>query len=358
MLCGVRVLDLSRLLPGPASTWFLAAHGALVDRVEPKKGDLTRKLPPFIDGEGAYFHSVSHGKRSLCIDFRHPDFLSCIHQMIGRYDVLFEGFRPGVLEDIGLDPNVLKERYPRLIIVRLSGYGQHGSFRDRVGHDINYIAQTGILAGQSISEKGHALPSVQIADMAGALQASFQVAMALYAREKSGIGRILDISLTESALAMYAPMLTGLLAEKRDAREGGELLSGGVSWYGTYRCKDNLYVAVGAVEKKFQQKIIERCGELSRSSLSSMFLEHEQSYWVEYFHDACVSAVLSAKQLESSDWVQDQHVYRQGEFRAPGGKFLESVPKKGEHNRAILEEVGVDIEQIIAWENGGLLCSS
>ncbi|MAA79160.1 MAG: CoA transferase, partial [Deltaproteobacteria bacterium] len=314
MLNDVRILDLSRLLPGPAATWMLAAHGALVDRVESKKGDLTRKLPPFVDGIGAYFHSVSHGKRSLCIDFRHPEFLGCMKRLVHGYDVLLEGFRPGVLEDMGLDPVVLQKENPRLIIVRLSGYGQHGVFRGRVGHDINYLAETGILAGNRVDNDGHALSSVQIADMAGALQASFQVAMALYARERNGLGRILDISLTESALAMYVPMLTGLLAEGRDAKEGREFLSGGASYYGTYRCKDGKYVAVGAVEEKFQAKLREKAGLLTRESLSAMFMQQPRDFWGDYFHDACVSPVLQATELEHSLWIQEQNLYSEGEF--------------------------------------------
>lgn len=357
MLEDVRILDLSRLLPGPAATWMLASHGAHVDRVEPKKGDLTRKLPPFVDGVGAYFHSVSHGKRSLCIDFRHPDFLSCMTQLIRRYDVLLEGFRPGVLEDMGLDPVALQKEYPRLLIVRLSGYGQNGAFSSRVGHDINYIAQTGILAGHPIGDEGHALSSVQIADMASSLQTGFQVAMALYAREKTGLGRILDISLTESALAMYVPMLSGLLAEDREAVGGQELLTGGQAYYGTYRCKDGKYVAVGAVEEKFQAKLREKAGVLTRASLSSLFIQQSRDYWVDYFHDACVSAVVQATELEESVWLRDQNLYSNGEFRAPGGRFLGAVPQKGEHNRTILLEAGIPLVQIEQWEERGLLCS-
>ena len=357
MLDDVRILDLSRLLPGPAATWMLAAHGAKVDRVESPKGDLTRHLPPFVNGVGAYFHSVSHGKRSLCIDFRHQDFLECMKSLIQRYDVLFEGFRPGVLEDMGLDPDVLQKENPRLIIVRLSGYGQKGVFRDRVGHDINYIAQVGILAGHRIGDEGHALSSVQIADMASSLQASFQVAMALYARERTGLGRILDISLTESALAMYIPMLSGLFAERRDALEGKELLSGGQSFYGTYRCQDGKYVAVGAVEEKFQAKLREKVGILSRESLSSLFIQQPRDYWVEHFQDACVSSVLQATELEESNWFKGQNLYSNGEFRAPGGRYLGGVPQKGEHNREILLEAGIPLQQISQWEERGLLCS-
>ena len=356
MLDDVRVLDLSRLLPGPAATWMLAAHGAHVDRVESKKGDLTRILPPFIDGVGAYFHSISHGKRSLCIDFRHPDFLECMNSLIGRYDVLVEGFRPGVLESMGLDPVSLLEDNPHLIIARLSGYGQKGTWKERVGHDINYIAQVGILAGHHVGNEGHALSSVQIADMACSLQAGFQIAMALYAREKNGRGRILDISLTESALAMYVPMLTGLLAEGRDSLEGGEFLSGGMCFYGTYECKDGKYVAVGAVEEKFQKKLRDEVGTLTRESLSNMFLQQPRDYWVDYFYDACVSPVLHATEIGSSAWIEEQQLFKNNEFRAPGGHFLGSVPSKGEHNRVILQDAGIPETKINQWEQRGLLC--
>ena len=357
MLSGIRVLDISRLLPGPAATWFLAAHGALVDRVETPKGDLTRHLPPFVEGMGAYFSAVSWGKRSLCLDFHHPQIATCLKQILGSYDVFVEGFRPLVLESIGLEPEELLRLHPSLIIVRLSGYGQKGGYSQRVGHDINYIAEVGILGGQKVDEQGHALPSVQIADMAGAMQACMQIAMALFAREKTGKGRVLDISLTESALAMYAPMLTGLMALGRAAKEGGELLSGGASWYGTYRCSDDRYVAVGAVEKKFQDALKQRAGGLHREALNSMFASNTQDFWVEYFEGACVSAVRVGTEIQNSPWLISQQLRQGNQFRAPGGVFLSEPPSLGAHNTEILLEAGVSNEQIAEWKEMGLLCS-
>ena len=188
----VRILDISRLLPGPAATWYLAGMGARVDRVETTKGDLTRHLPPYLNQTGAYFAATSWGKRSLSLDFYHPKACELLTRLLGHYDVLVEGFKPGVLEAIGLAPTRLQELYPSLIIARLSGYGQDGARADQVGHDINYIAEVGILAAQKRDEHGYAIPAVQLADMGGALCAALNIAGALYARSQNGLGQVLD----------------------------------------------------------------------------------------------------------------------------------------------------------------------
>ena len=355
MLDGIRILDLSRLLPGPASTWFLASQGAKVDRIEPKKGDLTRHIPPKVSGEGAYFAATSWGKRSMCIDFYHERANSLIHRLLPNYDVLVEGFRPGVMEAMQLDPNELQKRYPKLIIARLSGYGQTGSYARRAGHDINYIAEIGILSAMRRDEHGHSLPSVQIADMACALQAAFQISSALYARSQSGTGCILDVSLTASALSMFAPMLTGLMAEGRSAKAGGEWLTGGWACYGSYLCGDGKYIAVGAVEAKFQSKIYERAGGSSRADLAKMFVTKPQAYWVEVFNDACVSAVHEGKDIWSSPWITEQGYISGDQIRAASGRFLEEPPSLGADNEAILRDAGCDDCELATWLESGVL---
>ena len=346
MLESVKVLDVSRLLPGPAATWYLAGMGAQVDRVETPKGDLTRHLPPYLNKTGAYFAATSWGKRSLSLDFYHSQASSTLLRLLEHYDVLVEGFKPGVLEKIGLSPVRLQELYPALIIARLSGYGQDGVLADRAGHDINYIAEVGILAGQKRDEQGYALPAVQIADMSGALCAAFNIAAALYARTQTGKGQVLDISLTEAALSFYAPMLTGLMAEGRTVRPGGELLTGGATIYGTYRCADGLWLAVGAVEPKFQVKIRALAGGLDRASLDTMFAGKNRSHWLSVLKDACVSPVLEADAIQDSGWIRSRNLIQDGEIRVPNGRFGHTLPKLGEQGVEILRECGFSEEEI------------
>ena len=173
MLDGVRVLDLSRLLPGPAATAWLAGQGAVVDRVEaPGRGDFTRHIPPFVDGMGSYFCATSRGKRSLALDLRRPEAGALIRSILPTYDVLVEGFKPGVLEAMGLGPDVLHAVNPRLVIARISGFGQTGPWSDRPGHDVNYLGLAGVLHATGRSPEGIVLPTVQVADMGGAMIAA------------------------------------------------------------------------------------------------------------------------------------------------------------------------------------------
>ena len=339
-LKGIRVLDLSRLLPGPACTWYLQSMGAQVDRIEPQNGDLTRYIPPFMDGVGAYYCAVGSGKRSMACESRHPSFSNMIKKMLPYYDVLVEGFRPGVLETMGLSMDVLHQHNPQLIIARLSGYGQDGPYRDVVGHDINYIALAGILSAQAQTEKGISLPAVQIADMSGALHAALGIVGALFSREKHGGGRVLDISLTESAMAIFAPMITGILAEKRNAHAGKEPLSGGLSYYNTFRCSDGLWIAVGAVEQKFQQNIRKVVGSLQYDELKQFFSKHSRDEVLLLLGDACASPVLDILELPQHEQHQYRQIFEGNLLQNPLGYMNSTIPKLGIHGKDILRECG------------------
>jgi crotonobetainyl-CoA:carnitine CoA-transferase CaiB-like acyl-CoA transferase len=168
-LNGVRILDLSRLLPGPACSWYLAGMGAQVDRIEGPHGDPARHLPPFVDGVGAYFAALNHGKRSIAVNLRHASGIAAILQMVPHYDVVIEGFRPGVLEAMGLGPEVLLAARADLIVARISGFGQTGPWAKRAGHDLNYVGLSGVLARES-GTTAAGPPPVQVSDFAGLLR--------------------------------------------------------------------------------------------------------------------------------------------------------------------------------------------
>ncbi|MBM75425.1 MAG: hypothetical protein CMK59_08480 [Proteobacteria bacterium] len=354
MLKGVRILDLSRLLPGPAATWYLGALGAQVDRVESIKGDLTRFLPPKHDNVGAYFAAVSRGKRSIACNFRHEGFSNLIRSLLNQYDVVVEGFRPGRLSQMGLDPDELRKEYPKIIIASISGFGQNGDLSQQVAHDINYLGYTGALAAM-LGPDGIPLPSFQAADMSAALTAAMGISAALVGRERTGEGIWLDVSLTESVLSLYAPMITGLLSEHRDPRPQGELLSGGAAIYGCYRCADDLWIAVGAVEAKFQNKIARYVTHLTSSALMELFASKDRAHWLSLLGDACVTPVLNVSDLPRLSHFEGRGVF-DGVFVQPNlGKQSGVVPKLGEHTQIILSEAGYDSQEVEHFYQSGLV---
>jgi alpha-methylacyl-CoA racemase len=351
-LDGVRVLDLSRLLPGPACTWMLRGLGASVDLVEAPGGDLSRHMPPFVEGVGTWFAAFAGGKRSLVLDTRSAKAPEILRRLAPRYDVLVEGFRPGVLESLGLDEAFIEAHCPRLIVARLSGWGQTGPWADRPGHDVNYLGVTGALG---MSASAAPLP-LQVADLNGAFSAAFGIAAALYARERHGRGRVLDISLTESALAGMAPFIAGATSGGRDPAPSGEILTGGVPVYGIYTCQDGRRVTVGALEPKFQAALAEH-SEVSDDALRALFLTRPRDAWVELLAGACVGPVLTPTEAAAHP-----HLAARGAFerlghtsfvRPPLGAMPRGpTPALGEHTSDVLAEVASAAE-ISDWRASG-----
>lgn len=349
-LSGVRVLDLSRLLPGPACSWFLHGLGATVDRVEtPGRGDFTRYAPPFVDGCGAYFAAVNRGKRSLGVHLRNPEGVALVRRLLPHYDVLIEGFKPGVMETMGLAPGELLEANPSLIVARLSGYGQTGPWTDRPGHDINYIGLTGMLAGAAEARDGsRALPTTQVADLSGAMVAAMGIASALYRRERTGLGEAMDISLTEAALSTYAVHVLAFSSAGEEPEPGGEMLTGGLGAYGTYRCSDGLWLTVGGLEPKFQALLGSAAGGVERGELAELFATRPRDAWVEVLADACVGPVLGIQELADHPLLSARGAVERLAgatwVRPPFSRHSVSelaVPGIGEHTDSVLEEAGI-----------------
>lgn len=351
-LSGVRILDLSRLLPGPACTAFLAGMGAQVDRVEPPGGgDFARHVPPFVGGYGAYFAATSAGKRSVVVDLRHPAGPRLIAGLLARYDVLVEGFKPGVLEQMGLDPTALLARYPRLVIARLSGFGQTGPWRDRPGHDVNYVGLTGWLGLTARGpDGGVALPTAQAADMGGALTAAAGIAAALFDRERSGRGRVLDVSLTEAALWMMGPVVLGATAEGVDPDPGTTIFNGGLPVYGTFECADGAWLTLGALEPKFQEGLAAQTGVVaaSRAELVELFRSKPRASWVEQLAGLCVAEALLPSELAAHPQLAARGAVQRLRgatwIRPPLGELPVGapLPALGEHTDAVLQEAGLD----------------
>lgn len=353
-LTGLRVLDLSRLLPGPFCSWYLASLGAEVIRVEPPNtSDYTWNFPPLVQGKSVFFACVNRGKKSLALDLRRPEGLEAFQLLLDDADVLLEGFKPGSLARFGLAPEELVERYPKLIVCSLSGFGQTGPLAHEPGHDLNYLGYAGVVAADG---RGAPHP-IQIADLAGgALTAALAICAALVSRERAEPpDRLLDVSMTEGAMALMAPHLATALAEERDLRPGGEMLSGGLANYRSYRCRDGGWLTLGPIEPKFWMTLVAQLDapiEPDPTALAALFATDDRDVWVHRLQACCVAPALTAREVAD----HPQHVAR-GAFedvlgvpmpRAPFPWATSSdVPALGEHTRAILGDAGVDVDGLV-----------
>jgi alpha-methylacyl-CoA racemase len=318
-------------------------------------------VPPFVDGHSAFFSSLNAGDRSAGIDLRHPEGVAVVRALLAHYDVLVEGFKPGVMEAMGLDPAELVREFPQLIVARISGYGQSGPWRSRPGHDVNYLGLSGALADTVQAGDGRGVPGVQVADMAGALTAALGIAAALVGRAQGHGGRVLDISLAEAALAAYGPHVATLTADQRDARPGGELLSGALPTYGTYRCADGRWLTVGALEPKFQALLAETTGTVQREGLAQVFASADRDVWVERLAEACVGPVLAATEVQD----HPQHAARGAVVVRGHTTFVRPplgpqdwapgpVAAVGEHTELVLREAGVAEDLVLAARQAGV----
>jgi len=356
-LAGVKVVDLTRLLPGPMCAWYLRGLGADVVKVEaPGRGDPLRDVPPFTeDGVGMWFSTIQAGARSVQLDLRSEAGRAALHWMLRDADVLLEGFRPGAMKRLGLDPEALVAAYPRLVLASISGFGQDGPLREVPGHDIGYLGYTGALALSARRADGTpALPPVPIADLAGgALTGALSVTAALYERDRpggTGKGRWIDVSMTDAALALVAPNLAEAAMLEADPEPGGGLLQGGLSVYELYRCADDRLVAVAALEPPFQMAFVEAVGELpgTRAGMAALFARETRDTWVERLTEACVTPVLSPLEaLEAPVFRQRGRVRGTGKGRrvAPpfwgDGAFVSRpAPGRGAHTEEVLREAG------------------
>lgn len=250
-LTGIRVLDLSRLLPGPYCSMILADHGADVIAVEGKK----------FQSDGMFFKEISRNKRHVSLNLKTREGKAIFLALAKKADVILEGFRPGVVKTLGVDYDTVRTVNPGVIYCSITGYGQTGPMWDRVGHDVNYLSISGVL--DLIGEKGHppSIPGVQFADIAGgSMNAVIGILLALLAREKTGKGQYIDISMTDGmigylTLPSFFTKLTGQRYERSETK-----LSHRFACYNTYETADHRYLAIGAVEERFWRNLCEHLG--------------------------------------------------------------------------------------------------
>lgn len=352
-LKGIRVLDLTRLLPGPAATMHLADMGAEIIKIEdPGIGDYARSMGPMRHEVSQFFLAVNRGKRFLRLDLKDAAQRQTFLDMVASADVVVESFRPGVMEKLGVGWETLRERNPALVMCSISGYGQTGPFAHLAGHDINYIGYAGMLE-QNVGPDGTpALSNLQVGDLLGGTLTAVQgILAALLGAKMTGRGRYVDVSMTDAVFAHNIMPLAAVNFSGHTAPPGRDLLTGGVPCYNVYRTSDQRYMAVGALELKFWEAC---CDVLSRPDLKTrhwslgqevggddamavkaeldrIFAQQTLSEWTEKFSraDCCVSPILRADEAlrhplfsERGMAVKAQHE-TEGEFwqTSPSVKF-------------------------------------
>ncbi len=397
-LKGLKVLDLTRLLPGPLAAMMMADMGAEVVKIEhPREPDYIRSFPPFRHGLSLYYQALNRSKLSLALDTRHPRGKEIFFQLVEQADVLMESFRPGVLEAAGMGYPQLKAINPGLIYASVTGFGQDGPYAQMAGHDLNYLSLTGMLSLMPDANGFPVFPGFQIADVAGgSYPALAGVLAALWQRERSGTGQHVDIAMTDAVRVLASLAVAeessfsnpeSLVGSAPLLMNGKPLLAGGMAIYGVYACADGGYMALAALEPKFWKRFCEAAGvpdwmgrmlpdaavqtELRRD-LEQLFLTHNRDYWTELGQrsDCCLSPVLSMRES-----AKDPHLLYRSMVGCPDDAAKSKTegsplplhfdqtaawpggpaPDLGQHTQIILDQLGISAEQQAELRQAGVI---
>jgi len=355
-LTGIRILDLTRLLPGAFCTMLLGDMGADVVKIEePGTGDYMRWTPPLIGGQSALFNALNRNKRSVTLNLKTGEGRELLLKLVDSAAVLVEGNRPGVMDRLGVGWGVLHERNPKLVMASITGYGQDGPFAGRAGHDINYTATAGVL-GLNGEAGGPPVPlSVQVADVGGGgQQAAVAILGALVGVHRGGEGVWLDVSMTDGAVRWLA-LAFAQAGGGEDVQRGAQRLSGRYACYRVYACKGGGYYSVGALEPKFWAAL---CGALGKPELvelqfvegveqerahramEAVFAARTRDEWGPLLAplDACCEPVLDLDEVAGHPQMAARRLF-QTDVRLP-------APRLGEHTEEMLAEVGVDARRL------------
>jgi len=375
MLADVLILDLSAYLPGPFASGILADLGARVVKVEAPRGDPTRAIPPHDErGVSAAFGALNAGKESLALDLKSEAGVELLLDLVSRADVVLEGFRPGVMERLGLAPEVCLQRNPRLIYCRLTGYGQDGPYRERAGHDLNYQAYAGCLALGAGATGPPATPGIQTGDLLGGYAAAVGILAALRGRSEAGGGRVVDVSILDALVQAqgihFAGHRLGLRARPREMP-----LNGGVPCYDVYPTACGGHVALAALEPKFWTTFCEvvarpewggRAYDPSlRPEVAALFMTQTRDAWrvVLENSDCCFSPLLDYDEVAADDQVASRGaIERQSclRFEPPAREpSRPAAASPGSDRAALLSELlGLDQEAQAALAERGAFGSS
>lgn len=382
ILKGLKILDFSALLPGVFTTMMFADYGADVIHIESsRRVDLMRIMPPYDEDKESYVHQhLNRSKRSICLNLKTEEGIEIVKSIIQEYDIVIEGFRPGVMKRLGLDYETLKQVNPQIIYCSITGYGQTGPYHTRPGHDNNYLSVAGVLNHSRLKGKRPAPSGIQIADIAGGtLHAAVGVLAAALHREKTGEGKYIDISMTDAVFTLNALYGTAYLGGGREPQPEEEILNGG-TFYDYYKTQDGRYFSVGSLEPQFRRLLCEALDipELIQSTFNDShytqmrfkeairdaFLTKTFDEWLEIFNDdfhGCVEPVLTFPEACEHPQIQARNMIvdvpkKDGTTQKQIGtaiKFSDVEPvyqyigtKIGEHTDEILQQFGYTTEQI------------
>jgi crotonobetainyl-CoA:carnitine CoA-transferase CaiB-like acyl-CoA transferase len=380
-LQGIRILDLSRLLPGPFCTLLLADLGAEVIKVEDVTGgDYIRTMAPFLGKEGAYFLALNPGKKSVALNLKSEPGLQAFRKLAEASNVILEGFRPGTVDRLGIGYEAIKDLNPGIVYCSISGYGQDGPQRDRAGHDLNYIAVSGILGLSGREGVLPTIPPVQIADLSSGLYAATAILAAIRESERSGTGRYIDISMMDSAMSWLIMTAAEFAAGERDER-GRLPLTGKFPCYNVYRTGDGYEITLAALESKFWSDFCRTTGRPDLvetqystdpeafSAVEALFASRSREEWEELLQkgDFCCEPVRSLE--EAFSHVQVVHRGMVEETKTDAGPNIRlnnplrqlgrirpgPCPRLGEHTYPILRELGFSEEDLSGWAASGAI---
>jgi len=360
-LAGIRILDLSRLLPGPYLTQLLADLGAEVIKVEtPRLGDYSRHAPPAM-GLGGLFEALNGGKKSVALNYRNRRGGEIFLKLAATADVILEGFKPGSVKKWGIDYEAVKVVKPDVIYCSLSGYGQEGPYRQRAGHDLNYLAIGGALALNARPGEAPIPYGLPVADLSGGMLAAIAILGALVGRQRSGQGMYLDIALLDGVISWMTPLAAAAFFSGLGISAASHPLLGGLPCFNIYETADGQYLTLAALEPTFWAdfcKVTGRSDLLPRqfdrtigAEIAAAFRQKTCAQWLEAFAgtDGCVEAINSFEETLRHPQVQARAYVRakNGEPVGMNSPFVFarrrelSPPALGEHTRQVLQEIGI-----------------
>jgi len=371
LLKGVKILDMSYLLPGPMCSLFLADLGADVIKIESLSGDHMRYFEN-VNGKNPYFLALNRNKKSLALNLKTDEGKKIFMKLAKNADVVIEGFRPGKVDALGIGYNAVKKANPKIVYCSITGYGQKGPYKDKAGHDLNYAALSGMLDVMSAEPF---VAGVQIADISGALVAAFAIVSSLLYREKNGKGNYIDIGVLDTALSVIGIHV----AYQSVSENAGTILSGGKPCYNVYKTKDGKFASLGAIEKKFWLNF---CSAVGRKDLMNMqfdgsrnimkgmqavFRSKTMKEWIELSsrHDFCCEPVKKINDVIEDDYFKSRKMLIELDgikqvampvaFSQPEKIAYSRSPKLGEHTKGVLKKIGYNDKQIKKLQAKGVV---